>query len=61
MTRSRLVCAGCGWEAGAGAVAAFRCPHACSDDGDHVLTHRLGMQAVLDRGDDENPFVRHRE
>ncbi len=61
MTLSRLVCAGCGWEPGAGTVAAFRCPKSGSDDRDHVLTHRLGTQAVLDRGDDENPFVRHRE
>ena len=65
MTASRLVCAGCGWEPNAGAVAAFRCPKSGSDDGDHVLTHRLAAQAVLDRADDhnpdENPFVRHRE
>jgi len=59
--RSRLVCAGCGWEPPADAAYPFRCARSGSDEGDHVLEHRLGADAVLDRGDDENPFVRHRE
>jgi threonine synthase len=63
VTGSRLVCAGCGWEPPAGAAYPFRCARSGidSDDGDHVLAHRLGADAVLDRGDDENPFVRYRE
>ncbi len=61
MTASRLVCAGCGWSPPPGAAAPFRCAHAGSDDVDHVLEHRLGAHAVLDRGDDANPFVRFRE
>ena len=61
VTASRLVCAGCGWEAPAGAADPFRCARAGSDDVDHVLAHRLGAGATLDRGDDENPFVRYRE
>ena len=61
MTGSRLVCAGCGWEPPAGTMYPFRCAHSGSDDVDHVLEHRLGAEAVLDRGDDDNPFVRYRE
>lgn len=61
MTGSRLVCAGCGWEPPADAAYPFRCARGGSDDGDHVIAHRLGSDAVLDRGDDENPFVRYRE
>jgi len=58
---SRLVCAGCGWEPPAGTLYPFRCARSGSDDVDHVLEHRLGTEAVLDRGDDANPFVRYRE
>ena len=61
MTASRLVCAGCGWEAPAGLVHPWRCARAGSDDTDHVLEHRLAAGAVLDRADDGNPFVRFRE
>ena len=61
MSASRLVCAGCGWEPPAGTVYPFRCARRGSDDVDHVLEHRLGAEAVLDRGDDSNPFVRYRE
>ena len=63
MTGSRLICAGCGWESPEGAAYPFRCARSGtdSDDGDHVLAHRLGAGAVLDRDDDENPFVRYRE
>jgi threonine dehydratase len=39
----------------------FRCARSGSDDVDHVLEHRIGTDAVLDRGDDANPFVRYRE
>jgi hypothetical protein len=61
VTPSRLVCASCGWEPGVGAAAPFRCANSGSDDGDHVLAHRLATGSVLDHGDDENPFVRYRE
>lgn len=61
MSGSRLVCAGCGWQPSARAARAFRCPGSGRDDIDHVLTHRLGPGTVLDRGDDDNPFVRFRE
>jgi threonine synthase len=64
VTASRLVCAGCGWEAPAGLRHPWRCARATgaeSDDTDHVLEHRLGAGAVLDRADDANPFVRFRE
>ncbi len=61
MTVSRLLCAGCGWEPPAGAAYPFRCARSGADNIDHVLAHRLGAGAVLDRGDDENPFVRYRE
>jgi len=59
--RSRLVCAGCGWEPPAGTRYPFRCERSGSDDIDHVLEHRLGAEAVLIRSDDDNPFVRFRE
>ena len=61
MTPSRLVCAGCGWEPPAGATTPFRCARSGTDDTDHVLAHRLAAGAVLDHGDDANPFVRYRE
>jgi len=61
VTGSRLVCAGCGWEPPADAAHPFRCARSGSDDIDHVLVHQLGPNAALDRGDDANPFVRHRE
>jgi len=61
VTGSRLVCTGCGWEPPPGAACPFRCAHSGRDDCDHVLAHRLGADAVLDRGVDENPFVRYRE
>jgi len=57
---SRLVCAGCGWHADPGAARPYRCARA-GDGGDHVLEHRLGPGAVLDRADDAHPFVRYRE
>ena len=58
---SRLVCAGCGWEPPEGTRYPFRCARSGTDDVDHVLEHRLAATAALDRGDDANPFVRHRE
>jgi threonine synthase len=61
VSASRLVCAGCGWEPSAGTTYPFRCARSGSDDVDHVLEHRLGAEAVLNRGDDANPFVRYRE
>ena len=60
---SRITCAGCGWTAPdvAAAPYPFRCP-AAGDDTDHVLTHMLDPTGVaLARGDDANPFLRHRE
>ena len=61
MTDSSLICSGCGWQPPANATYPFRCAHSDGDDRDHVLVHRLESGAVLDRGDDENPFVRFRE
>lgn len=61
MPASRLVCAGCGWAAPVDATYPFRCPHAGSDDVDHVLAHALPAGVVLDRADDAHPFIRHRE
>jgi threonine synthase len=61
VTGSRLVCAGCGWEPPANVAYPFQCARSGSDDVDHVLAHRLGSAAVLDHGDDGNPFVRFRE
>jgi threonine synthase len=61
VTRSRLACAGCGWEPPADAVYPFRCERSGSDDTDHVVEHRLAADATIDRSDDANPFVRHRE
>jgi threonine synthase len=61
VSASRLVCAGCGWSPPADAATPFRCANAGSDDVDHVLEHRLAAGAILDRDDDVNPFVRHRE
>jgi threonine synthase len=61
---SRITCAGCGWVAPDVAVARypFRCPEAGRDDTDHVLTRSLDLaQTALVRGDDPNPFLRHRE
>jgi len=39
----------------------FRCECSGSDDVDHVMEHRVAADAVLDRDDDDNPFVRYRE
>ena len=61
---SRITCAGCGWTAPdvAAAPYPFRCPAAGDDDTDHVLTRSLDLaQAALVRGDNPNPFLRHRE
>jgi threonine synthase len=61
---SRITCAGCGWTAPDAdrAVYPFRCPGAGGDDTDHVLTRILDPGRVaFARGDDPNPFVRHRE
>jgi len=61
---SRITCAGCGWTAPdvAAVPYPFRCPGAGGDDSDHVLTHILDpTRAALVRGDDPNPFLRHRE
>jgi threonine dehydratase len=61
---STLVCAGCGWAAPT--VEAnkypFRCPKAGRGDTDHVITRKLdSFQVEWQRGDDPNPFIRHRE
>lgn len=61
MSASRLVCAGCGWQAPAGLAQPFRCGHSNVGDVDHVLAHVPGAGFLPDRGPDANPFVRYRE
>jgi threonine synthase len=58
---SRLVCAGCGWQAPVGLAHPFRCGHSGIGDVDHVLAHLPGAGFMPDRGADPNPFVRYRE
>ena len=60
MSASRLVCAGCGWQADTRAAHPFRCAHAGRDDVDHVLRHELGTGDPVDADHDGNPFVRWR-
>jgi len=59
-----LVCAGCGWTAPAPEEMRypFRCPKAGRGDMDHVVARRLdSFKIEWLRGDDPNPFIRHRE
>ncbi len=63
-TASTLVCAGCEWVAPTPEEERypFRCRRAGRGDTDHVVTRKLDpfrVEAV--RGDDLNPFIRHRE
>jgi threonine synthase len=63
-TASTLVCAGCEWMAPIPEEMRypFRCKRAGRGDTDHVVTRKLDpfrIEAV--RGDDPNPFIRHRE
>jgi threonine synthase len=66
---TRLVCAGCGFEAPPGAPFPFRCAHAGEGDVDHVLEKRFAWRSAGSAGfwrevfarDDPNPFVRYRE
>ncbi len=63
-TASSLVCAGCEWVAPTPEDIRypFRCRRAGRGDTDHVVTRKLDpfrIEAV--RGDDPNPFIRHRE
>lgn len=56
-----IVCAGCGWSAPPLHPRPFRCPHAGSDDADHVLARHLECASPIpffDAG--ENPFLRYR-
>ena len=61
MSRSSLVCVACGWQPAADARYPFACVRRGQDDGEHLLEHRLADDAVLDRNDGANPFVRWRE
>ena len=61
MSRSSLVCVACGWQPAADARYPFACVRRGQDDGEHLLEHRLAGDAVLDRNDSANPFVRWRE
>jgi threonine synthase len=63
-TASTLVCAGCEWIAPTPEELRypFRCKRAGRGDTDHVMIRKLDpfrVEAV--RGDDPNPFIRHRE
>jgi threonine dehydratase len=63
-TVSTLVCAGCGWVAPSPEELRypFRCKRAGRGDTDHVLTRKLdSFRVEFLRGDDPNPFIRHRE
>ncbi len=63
-TASTLVCAGCDWAAPSPEDVRypFRCPKAGRGDADHVVTRKLDpFRIEFSRGDDPNPFVRHRE
>ncbi len=63
-TTSMLVCAGCGWTAPSPEELRypFRCPKAGRGDTDHVVTRKLdSFKVEWSRGDDPNPFIRHRE
>jgi threonine synthase len=63
-TASTLVCAGCEWVAPSPEEMRypFRCKHAGRGDTDHVVTRKLDpFRVEFVRGDDPNPFIRHRE
>jgi threonine dehydratase len=51
----------CGWQPASDARYPFVCAHRGQGDGEHVLEHHLAGDAVLDRNDSANPFVRWRE
>lgn len=56
---TKVVCAGCGHEAGAEPFP-FRCPRA-GDGGDHVMTRVLDTSSARwPAGDEPNPFLRYR-
>jgi threonine synthase len=61
LSRSALVCVACGWQPAADAPYPFACVHRGQGDGEHLLEHRLASDAVLDRHDSANPFIRWRE
>jgi threonine synthase len=63
-TASTLVCAGCEWAAPSPEEVRypFRCKRAGRGDTDHVIVRKLDpFRVEFVRGDDPNPFIRHRE
>lgn len=56
-----MTCGGCGWAAPPLDSRPFRCPHAGSDDVDHVLVRHLdGATASPFLDSESNPFIRYR-
>ena len=56
-----LVCRGCGRVVPSDSPAAYTCPYAGRDAGDHVLGRALDDPALrFPTGSDPNPFIRFR-
>ncbi|MGZ8867791.1 MAG: hypothetical protein ACXW2P_05565, partial [Thermoanaerobaculia bacterium] len=60
-----MVCSGCGTAAPPDDPRPFRCPHAGSDDADHVLQRRIELDAAsrmkVFHDHEPDPFIRYRK